>query len=93
MAAAVPYIIGMAVFSFVISVCIIILLTKYPKCTVYTMGVLVMLLMLALAAMLFALGNIAGGAIILISLALYCCMLFCFRDKIDIGINLLRISG
>ncbi len=38
-------------------------------------------------------GQIGGAIIILITLAILGCFIYCSRDQIDVGITLLKVSG
>ncbi len=90
---ALPHIIGMSALAFILSIVIVLLTAKAPKCMVYTMAIIVFILMITLTILLISMGQIGGAIIILITLAILGCFIYCSRDQIDVGITLLKVSG
>lgn len=89
----IPIIVGMVVFSVILSIVYLCLIVKFPKCMFYAMLVLGALLILALSVILFITGSIAGGAIFLAMFLLYLLAVWCSRDKIRVGIVLLETAA
>lgn len=79
----------MVLLSIVLAIVFLLLLVKFPKCVFYTMLVLGGLLLLALAVAMFISQNPIGGGVILAVLAVYALVIYCSRDKIQVGVVLL----
>lgn len=79
----------MIVLSGVLSVVFLLLLVKFPTCMFYTMLAVGAILFIGLAVLLFVMGEVAGGIVIVVLLLIYAAFLYCSRDKIRVGIVLL----
>ena len=85
-------IIGMFALSLVISIIFLILLKNFPKCMVYSMIILVLLIFAGL--IIFGIVKQIWGLAIGfgIALVILIIVLFCLRDKIETGILLLKVA-
>ena len=84
-----PVIVGMIVFSVILSVVFLFLLVKFPKCMFYTMLALGAVLFIGLAVLLFVMGSVVGGIVMVVMLLIYAAFVYCSRDKLRVGIVLL----
>lgn len=92
MTSAFPIVIGMIVLALGLSIILICLMARFPKCLVYTMLVSVFIVLIALGIILLSQGQMAG-ALLLVMVVGLAVWLYCLRGQIDLGIALLRISG
>lgn len=90
---AVPVILGMLVLTVILGAVMVILIAKYPRCVIYTMGVLVIGLIVVIAILLFAAGSAIGGILVLAIAAIFITVFYCVRNSLDTGIALLKVSG
>lgn len=89
----IPVIVGMVLLSIVLAIVFLLLLVKFPKCVFYTMLVLGALLLLALAVGMFLAQNPIGGGVVLAMLVVYALVIYCSREKIQVGIVLLETAA
>lgn len=83
----------MIVLSVVLSLLFLLLLIKFPKCMFYSMLIFGGLLILALAIIMFIAGSYVGGALILVLFLIFAVVMYCNRDKIQIGVVLLETAA
>ena len=84
---------GMLAFTFILAIVFLILVSKFPKCMIYTGLVLAAIILVALGIALLASGVIIGAVMIFGLLALSACLLYCFREQLEQGIVLLKVTG
>lgn len=80
------------VASLVLSFAYVFLIKMFTKVMVYTTMVLTLVVFLALAIYGIVIDQIGLTIAMGITLLLYCCILFCLRDKIKIGIVLVKLA-
>ena len=86
-------IIGMMVLSLLMSIIFVFLCGKFPKCIVYTSIIFTFAIYLGLIIVGFVIKSYGLAISFIIVLLINALMLWCNKDKIRVGIVLLKVSG
>ena len=86
-------IIGMMILSLLMSIIFVFLCGKFPKCVVYTSIVFTFAIYIGLVILGFVIKNYGLVISFIIVLLINALMLWCYKDKIRVGVILLKVSG
>lgn len=86
-------IVGMFAFALFLSIIYLVLLKNFPKCMIYTMIILIYIILIAL--IIVGAVNRQWWMVIVFGILtlILTCILYCFRDRIKVGILLLKVSA
>lgn len=86
-------IIGMLVLSILIAIIFVLLLKKFPACMVYGMIALIFIVLIAVIILGFVVSNYWLSIICVVILLFLALFLFCYREKLKLGILLLEVAA
>ena len=87
------YIVGMVALSIALSIILVVLSRLFPKCMVYTMMALTLLVYIGVIVLGIVIGNTALAIVFGIILVINLIILWCYWGYIQIGIKLLECAG